>query len=532
MSYLCKALLLGIVGLAFVAGGTAIAADKTLTIALKEKLDTLDVFVSALEEPLRVVGMVCETLVVYDPQLHIQPLLAKSWETSSDGLTWTFHLKEGIKFHDGTPFNAETYRQYLTDWFFPKSFNGWEFEPVKEVNVKNEYDIEFVLDRPFPMLLKYLADPWNIIESPAAREKFGDRYGFDALVGTGPFMFQSWTRGDRIILVRNPEYRHGPAFLNNTGPAKVERVVFREIPEPITRVSELRFGEVDLTRTVPENMLPEIERDPSIQVFTRPSFRVIYLLCNMERPLMQDQRIREAINHAIDRTAILNAAFHGYGSIAYSLLPPGATGYWAGSESFGKNFLFFDPELSKSLLEEAGWLLPPGQKVREKGGERLVLNLVTFNVPRYSLPAEVIQAMLSEVGIEVGLEIFDAAAANARLEAGEFDIAVSGWAYNLGEVTLDLIVGSQSIPNPNYARYRSPEIDEALEKVRLGQTEEDRAEAAAEVQRRVIEDQIVIPLVVQADSLAAKARVGGLEKVTQHPWWPELVLALEAYIKE
>lgn len=505
----------------------------TLTIALNEKLDTLDVFTSALESPLRVLGMICETLVVYDNNLQIQPLLAESWSVSSDQLTWTFQLKQGINFHDGTPFNAQSLHDYLVDYFIPKSFNGWEFDPVKSIVVAGEYTIQFVLDKPYPMLLKYLGDPWNIIESPTARAKYGDRYGFDAVVGTGSYEFVNWVRGDRIVLKRNPDYDHGPSFLTNQGPGYPDQIVFRVIPEPVTQVAELQHGDVDLLRTVPENMLAQLQKDPNITVALHPSFRVIYVSCNMDKAIMQDKSVREAINHAIDRKAVLDATFQGYGEIAYSLLPPSATAYWDGSKAFASSILTYDPAQSRKLLDEDGWVLPPGKQYREKNGQELKLDLVTFNVPRYQLPAQVVKAMLADIGIDVNLEIFDAAAANARLEAGDFDFTVTGWAYNIGEVTLDMIVGSQSIPNPNYARYNSPSIDQELQTVRLGATEQERDAAAAKIQQQIVEDQIDIPLVVRIDSMAAKtARVGGLSDLEQNPWWLDLAAALELHVKK
>lgn len=344
-------------------------------------------------------------------------------------------------------------------------------------------------------------------------------------------MFDSWVRGDRIILKKNPDYTHGPAFLSNQGPAYLDEIVFRIVPEAITRVSELRYGDVDLIRTVPENMLANLQEDTNIETLLKPSFRVVFISCNMDRSIMQDKRVREAINHAVDRQAVLNATFSGYGTVASSLLPPSATGYWSGSEEFAKSILTYDPDKARTLLDEAGWGLPPGETVREKNGQKLNLNLVAMNVPRYSLPAEIVTAMLADIGIAVNLEIFDAAAVNARLEASEFDFTVTGWSYNIGEVTLDMIVGSPSIPNPNYARYDSPAIDRALETVRLGATAEERVTASAAVQRMVVEDQIVIPLVVRSDSIAVKGHVGGIDEVKKHPWWLDLVLALELYVK-
>ncbi len=519
-------------------GVTAFAAhnpDKsggTLVVGLHMKIDTLDNFTSALEETLRVLGLVCEPLVVYDDNLQVQPLLAKSWSVSKDQLTWSFQLKKGIKFQDGTPFNATTYVDWMQNWFLPKTWNAWEFKPVKKLVVTGEYSFNIVLNKPYPMLINYLADPWNVIESPVARKKYGNRYGFDALVGTGPYVFEKWIRGDEVVLKRNPDYHHGPAFLTNQGPAYPDTIIFRILPEPITRVAELQHGNVDLLWRVPLDALPDLKKDPHITVMTHPSVTNYYVQCNMGRPIMQDKLIREAINHAIDRDAIINAVFHGYAQISYSILPPNATGYWKGSEQYAKPVLTYNPDESRKLLNEAGWVLPPGKQYREKDGQTLQLDLVTMNTTTYKMLAEVVKAMLAKVGIDVNLEIFDAAAASARWEAGNYDFTVGGWTYSLGEATLAQLLGSAAIPNPNYERYSSPTIDANLKIVRLGKTQAEREAAAAKIQQQVIQDQIMIPLVTPMNVMAARTDIGGLNELNEHPWWLDLVAGLVLYVQK
>lgn len=505
--------------------------EKVVTTVLQEKIDTFDVFVSALAEPLKVLGMVCETLVVYDENLQVQPLLAESWSVSEDQLTWSFKLKEGVNFHDGTPLNAENLTAYMWDHMFEKSFNAWEFEVIDEMVVTGEYTFDFHLSEPYPMLINYLADPWNIIESAGTREELGDRYGFEGLVGTGPFMFEEWVRGDHVTLVRNPDYKHGPAYLSNRGPAHVDKIIFRIIPEPITRVTELQYGNVDYLQKIPANMIEKVQEDENITVEFAPASRVVFLECNMEQPIMQNKEIRKALNYAANRDALIKATYSGYGEKAYSILDPGATGYWKKAEEYGKDKLRYDPEMAREVLDNAGWTLHEGKEIREKDGEPLVLNLIAMNVPRYQLPAEAMVDLLQQVGIGVELEIFDAAATNERLVSGDFDIVVSGWAYNMGEVTLDLIVGAQSIPNPNYSRYNSPEIEKQLKIVRLGRTAEERNKASAAIQQQIVDDMIVIPLFNAINSIGYKNNLTGVENVLSHPWWPDLAFALELDVK-
>lgn len=503
----------------------------TLVLALNEKIDTLDVFVSALAEPIKVLGMVCETLLSFDQNLVPQPHLVESWEVSEDELTVSFKLKEGIMFHDGTPLNAESVIDYLLNYHIPRGFSGWQLEPVKEMVVTGEYTFDFLLKTPYPTLFTYLADTWNIIQSPAAYEKYGDRYGFDALVGTGPYIFEEWVRGERIVLKKDPDYNHAPDYISHDGPAYLDKIIFRVIPEAITRVSELRFGDVDLLWTVPETLLPEVQEDENIDLIMKPAFRVVWIGCNQARPLMQNKSLREAINYAVDRQAVMDATFNGYGEHAYSIISPSTTLYWDGIKDYAKDILRYDPDKSRQILDADGWVLPAGKKVREKDGVPLRLNLVTFNLTRYKVPAEVVMAMLADVGIGVDLEIYDSAAASAKLEAGEYDITTAGYAYALGEVQLESIVGTSGIPSPNYYAYSDPEIDAALKVVSLGASLQERLDAAADVQKKVVDDLIVIPLLVRQDSLAASPNVGGMDEINRHPWWLEYLMAMELYRK-
>jgi len=503
----------------------------TMTVGLKETIDTLDTYNSGLDVVLRIIGLVCETLFVYDTDLQPQPHLVKTWSVSEDQLTWTFHLKEGISFHDGTPLTAETIAESLR-LLFAEYWNAWQFATVEEVNVVDTYTFEFVLSKPYPTLHYYLADPWNVLEPVGAREAYGDRYGFDALVGTGPYVFKEWVRGERIVLERNNDYNHGPAFLDNQGPAYFDTIIFRPIPEAGTRAAELEHGNVDLANMLAESLLPDVLKNPELNSLLQPSPWVIFLGCNMQNPVLQDVRVRRALSYAIDRQAILDAAFNGIGDIAYGLVPPTATGYWPGVKEFASEYRRFDPEKAKQLLEEAGWVDTNGNGIVDKDGQELKLKFLASTVVRYGKPAEVIQYLLPKVGIDVELEVYDIAAAIDKVTAGDFDITVLGWKYVIGPVFLTSICHSTSIPFPNAYRYNSPSLDIFIEEGTNGRTEEERSSALAIAQKMVVADSVVIPLVVRGNSLVAKKRIGGLDALNRHPWWLDLALGLELYIEK
>ncbi len=518
------------VGIGF--GTFAQQSGGTLTIGFATELDTLDTFRSALAAPLKILGLVCDTLFAFDNNLQPQPVLVESWEQAEDGLKWTFKLKEGISFHDGTPFNAQELKDYLWGFFIDKSFTGWMFSAVTEMVVTGEYTIDFILSEPAPLLLFNLAYPWNIIQPKGAYDKYGDEYGFTALVGTGPFMFKEWVQGDRIVLTRNPDYTHGPAFVKNTGPAHLDGIVFRILPEPATLVNELRSGNVDYAE-IPTTQLEVVQGDSSLTVISRSSYYSQFLEFNMDRPINSDWRVRDAVNHAIDREGLINAAWFGAAATSYGLVAPASFGYWPGVADFGKEILTYDPEASVRLLEQAGWVLPPGGTVREKDGQKLSVKLATTNSSTYQAIGEATKAMLEEVGFEVELFTFELASYYAVALEGDWDLMQMAWIDESGYSVVKSKASIEGIEGgTNDARYRDEALD-ALITLAMSTTDDAiRDQAMAAIQQKIVADLVYIPMTVPLSYAAAKTdRVGGMQELALHPWWLDLKLGLDLYIK-
>jgi len=513
-------------------GSLAQQPGGTLTIGFGTELDTLDTFRSALAAPLKILGLVCDTLFAFDNALQPQPVLVDSWEQAEDGLRWTFHLKEGISFHDGTPFNAQQLKDYLWGFFIDQSFTGWMFAAIEDMVVTGEYTIDFILSEPAPLLLFNLAYPWNIIQPKGAYDEFGDEYGFTALVGTGPFAFEEWIQGDRIVLSRNEDYAHGPAFVKNTGPAYLESIVFRILPEPATLVNELRSGNVDYAQ-VPTTHLEAVMADDAITVISRASYYSQFLEFNLDRPITNDWRLRNAVNHAIDREALINAAWFGAATTSYGLVAPASFGYWPGIVGFGKEFLTYNPEVSVQLLEQSGWTLPAGSTVREKDGERLAVKLVTTNSPTYQTLGEATKAMLEEVGFEVELYTFELASYYSVALEGDWDLMHMAWIDESGYSVVKSkasIAGIES--GTNDARYRDAALDSLITLAMTTTDDTTRDQAMAAVQQKIVADLVYIPMTVPLSYVAAKTeRVGGMQDLALHPWWLDLMLALDLYIK-
>ncbi len=509
--------------------GFAQATDNTLVIAWGGT-DTFDTYRSAFAAPLFVFSMVHDTLFAFDQELKPQPVLVESWELAEDELKWSFKLKEGISFHDGTPFNAAELEAYLEGSFFEKSFTGWMFANVEDLVVTGEYSIDFVLSAPTPLLIYNLAYPWNIIQPQGAIDEWGEAYGYDALVGTGPFAFDEWVQGEKVVLKRNDDYTHGPDFVQNKGPAHIEQIILREISESATQVNELRFGDVDYLG-VPSSQLEAVLGDENLTVGAVPSYTSTFVVINHGQPWMQDWRMRAAVNHAIDRVSLIEAGWFGAADVSYSIVTPASFGYWPGMADWGKEILNYDPLNAARLLYETGWVLPAGKTVREKDGEKLSIKLITFNF--YQTYGEILTAMLAELGFEVELFPFEYGSFYSVIQEGDWHVFLGGWIDQSGFGTLQSNVTSAGIAGgTNNSGYGNAALDALVELMNTTTDPVIREQASAAAQQKVVSDLYYIPVVVPLNYVAIVTdRVGGFDLLNAHPWRLGLIRALDLYIK-
>ncbi len=519
--------------LSVLAFGTAVAqvtvTEDTL-VTTWGGTDTLDTFRSALAAPLFVLGLVCDTLFAFDQNLQPQPVLVESWEQSDDEMTWSFALKEGITFHDGTPLNAAEIETYLEELFFPQSFTGWMFSNVEDVLVTGEYTFDFVLSAPVPLMIFNLAYPWNIIQPAGAYEEYGDAYGYDALVGTGPFVFEEWAAGEHVLLSRNPDYTHGPSFLENTGPAHFDQILIREIRESATIVNEFRVGDVNYIG-IPTSHLDVVQGDPNVTAGVVTNYGSNYIEVNASGLFGSDWRMRAAVNHAFDREGYIQAGYFGAAQPSYGLVTPASFGYWPGMDEFGKKILYYDAEEAARLLDAAGWVLPAGKTVREKDGEPLSIKLITFNF--WQTQGEILAAMLTEVGMDVELFAFEYGSFYGVLEEDDWDLFLAGWIDQSGFSTLQSLVTTAGIPKlTNVTGNSNAALDALVELMNTTPEPVVREQAAAAAQQKVVSDLFEIPTVLTLSYAGVIAEeVGGFELLNAHPWRLGLILALDMYRK-
>ncbi len=364
-------------------GGEA-QAGGTLVFAGASDPVVLDGALVSDGESLRVIDQIFEGLVGLKPgTTEIVPALAESWEASSDGLAWTLKLREGVKFHDGEPFNAAAVCYNFDRWYNFKGsfqnpsasyywqtvFGGFATQDSPDAPAESLYksceatdDLTVVLNltKASSSFLGALSLPSFSIASPKALQEFGadegevdedgifhptGKYGTEHPTGTGPFKFESWTVGDKLVLVRNDDYWGEQA--------KLDKVIFRPISDNAARLQALQTGELQGYDLVEPQDIPTIQGDSSLQVLDRPAFNVAYVGINQSIPPMDKLEVRQALAYGLDRQSVVDSFYAGRGVVAKEFMPPEVEGYADDVAEYT-----YDPEKSKELLTAAGLTLP------------------------------------------------------------------------------------------------------------------------------------------------------------------------------
>ncbi|MGN7478474.1 ABC transporter substrate-binding protein [Solibacillus silvestris] len=456
-------------------------------------------------ESFKVTQNLFETLLNFGEQdTTIHPGLAKEWKVSDDGLTYTFQLQEGVKFHDGTDFNAEAVIKNINRWkggkeedfyYFNSMFKAEGEDIIKDVTAEGDHTVIFTLTRPQAPFLKNLAMSPFGIGSPTAFEAAGDKFG-DQPVGTGPFKFTDWKRNDSITIEKFADYWQ-------EGLPKLDKVIFRSIPDNSARLNELMAGNIDLADGVNPSDGKTVEGDSTLQLIERPSMNIGYLGLTNTRAPFDNKLVRQAVNYAIDKQAIVDAFFEGRAEVAANPMPSSISGYNDAISPYP-----YDPEKAKSLLAEAGY---DGKEIE----------LWAMPVPRPYMPdgakvAEVIQKNLEDVGIPSKIVTFEWATYLEKAKNGEADAFMLGWTGDNGDADnfIYTLLDKDNIGSNNYAFYSNEEVHGLLIKAQSETDENVRNDLYKKAQEIIHEDAPWVPLAHSTPLLAAKA---GVKDFKPHP---------------
>jgi peptide/nickel transport system substrate-binding protein len=267
-------------------------------------------------ESLQVTQMIYDTLVQYkDENTEVQPGLAEKWENSADGKVWTFHLRKNVKFHDGTPFNADAVVFNFERWmdknhpqhkggeftYYPDMFGGYKGDSTHVINKVSKVDdhtVKFELNRPLGPFLANIAMPPFAIGSPEAIKKDPEKFNENP-VGTGPYKFVEWKKNDTITLEKNPDYWV-------KGLPKTDKLIFKSIPDNTARFNALKSGDIDLMNGMNPTDAPQVEKDSKLQLFKQQGMNVAYLSFNMKKKPFDNPKVRQAISYAVNKEGIIN----------------------------------------------------------------------------------------------------------------------------------------------------------------------------------------------------------------------------------
>jgi peptide/nickel transport system substrate-binding protein len=448
------------------------------------------------------------------------PGLAESWEVSEDGLTYTFKLKEGVTFHDGTPFNAEAV-QFTFDRVVESrklTAAGEEVDPETVIvpgqgfnqidaydhaEIVDDFTINLVLSRPFGPFLSGLNGYLGIVSPTAVQEMGLAEFGRKP-VGTGPFMVQEWVEQDHVTLVKNPDYNWGSSFFEHSGAAYLDEMIYKFIPDDAVRTGTLLSGESQYIDGVDPLQLADLQENPDIVIIQQgqpgTGYILLFNLARTESP-QSDVMVRRALSYAIDKEAMNQAVWGGTFSPAASPLMKPTLGY----EPKTEEVYTYDPATANSMLDEAGWAL--NGEIREKDGQPLTLSWPTQDRPNDKAMATFVQGAFREVGVDVVVEPMEQGAYSERQEAGDYDLSFLWFSYADPDVLRTLFF-SENIGNFNYANYSNPEVDQLLLDAAAATDTEVRQELYSQIQLQMLEDAVTVPL---ADSITYNGKRANLE---------------------
>ena len=429
----------------------------------------------------RILVNMYDGLVRYkDGTLEVEPDLAKSWTISDDGKVYTFKLRDGVTFHDGTPFNAEAVKynfDRMLDEKHPQHDTGpfplaFFFSSIDKIDVIDDLTVKFTLKEPYAPFLSNLAYPTGLMVSPAAVKKYGKDFGRHP-VGTGPFKFEEWESNSKVVVTRNDDYWDGAP--------KLDAVVFRPITDANTRIAELMAGGIDLMVEVPPDSLGQLEADDNFTVYQQAGPHLWFLILNTKEGPFKDKRVRQAINYAINKKALVENVLQGTADIAAGPTPPAFA--WAYDKSLQP--YPYDVEKAKKLIDEAG---AAGKEVTfyvTEGGSGM-LDPIPMGAA--------IQADLAKVGLKVKIETYEwntfLGKVNPGLE-GKADMAEMAWMTNDPDTLPYLALRTDAWPDKggfNSGYYSNPKVDELLEKARTSTDQNERAKLYREMQQIVHDD--------------------------------------------
>jgi peptide/nickel transport system substrate-binding protein len=474
-------------------------------------LRTLDPRITqSRHEEMLIVNMF-DQLIAADSNGNKYPGLATSWDVSSDGLHYTFELRDDVTFHDGTKFNAAAVKITFDSIVDPETGSQGAIDilgPYASSEVISEYKVRVNFSRRYGSALTAFTETELSIISPKALNDLGNEGFGMAPVGTGPFMFKSWEANKKVEMVNNPDYNWAPEYMDGSGPSKVENLTYRLIKDTSTRVAALESGEVDIAELVPPLDMRRFDSSGELNTIAGIVSGLPYsAFLNTSVGHFQDIKVRQAFFYSLNRVKMTSDLFFGYAEAAFGPISSATPSYWKGNEGYYQ----YDAAKAEALLEEAGWKMG-SNGVREKNGETLSIFFPCLLEPDTCVA---IQAYANKVGFDVNVEVVMKARQDELIFANGYDMMVIRW-VSLDPGVLIIPFHSRNIPAPgkfkfNWSRYSTPELDQLLEDAESAETQETKDDLYMQIQKIIMDQAIFLAIHDQVQTIAYNPNLEGIK---------------------
>ena len=505
-----KRILTCLVALALVVimAGFALAATPkkggTLNVAMQAdawSLDPIHIQTTGGERIVHDAGM-GQAMYRWDPNAgkFIPRLAVELPQISDDRLTYTIKLRKGVKFHDGTPYNAEAQAFSIMRIVDPanKSYILKKYKNLDKAEALDEYTLKITLKKPDSGFMIQLSQRDTIAVSPTAVKKYGKDFGSKAFVGTGPFKFVEWKQGDRLVVVRNPDYwEKGIPYL--------DKIVYKFIPEEATALMQLRLGEVHLHENIAPKDISILKKDKNVKIYMIPGIQHEQIYLNTKIKPFSDIRVRQALSHAIDRQAIIEGVFEGY---AVKSEGPYHPWFWTHDPKWKQPYSY-NPEKAKALLKDAGY--GPSNPLK--------FELIATNQDMFVDQAVMVQAFMADVGAQVEVLPLDKSTLFDRVYVRKafkgkpemFNGALEDWGSSVIDAESSGIRLFYSNSGSNKCFYSNPEVDKLFDQIKAAKTMDEQKALYYKTEEIIAKDVPTIWICNPKDATAARIEVKGYE---------------------
>ncbi|AYG69644.1 MULTISPECIES: ABC transporter substrate-binding protein [unclassified Rhizobium] len=456
---------------------------------------------------------IVDSLVGQGEDNKFTPWLAESWDVNGDNTVYTFHLRQGVTFSDGTQFNAAAVKYNFDRILDPKTASSYSkslLGPIDKIEAPDNRTVVIRYRQSFAPLLQGLSLPYLGIQSPTYLQKAQSTT--NTVIGSGPYVLDNFTKGNGSKLSRRADYNWGPGYAAHRGPAHFDHIVFKYLPEASVRLGALASDQLQAIDAVPPANFRSVQGNGKLQVVTRenPGVNSSYFLNTSKGPF-QDVKVRQAFQSAVNGPAAIKAAFFGTLKSADNILGPSTLYYDRDiPRSWG-----FDPEKANRLLDEAGWSQKDADGIRKKDGSRLTLHYVYDSTSLAATEvtlAQAVQYQVRQAGFDLQLDPVDAGGWTARTNANDYDL-VSFYYVRAEPDILRTVFHSAYIPPNGQNASRIKSLDEKLNKA-VGASDAERKKLYGEVQKEVIDQAYAVPLFVAAYQLGASKKLRGISWAT------------------